>query len=146
MKVVAENKKARHNYFIEDTFEAGIVLEGSEVKSVRNGHMSLNESFATLKDGEVFLKNAYIKKYDSTSTFAPDERRNRKLLLNRREIEKISKMLEAKGYTLVPIKAYFKGSHIKLELGLGKGKKLYDKRNDQKEKTVKREILKSLKF
>ena len=113
MDLIQTNKKAYFEYFVEDTFEAGIVLVGSEVKSVKSGHMSIVESYITLKDGELFLKNAYIKNYEnSNSSLAPDEKRIRKLLLTKCEIEKIRKKTEVKGYTIVPLKVYIKNNSI----------------------------------
>lgn len=140
MKVIAVNKKATHNYFISDNFQAGIVLNGSEVKSVRSGGISINEAFIVIRNGEVFLKNAYIKQYDKTSAFATDEKRNRKLLLNKSEILKLQKKVEAEGFTLIPLKVYFLGSLVKIEGGLGKGKKLYDKREDLKKRSIQKEL------
>ena len=140
MKTIAVNKKALHNYFISDNFEAGIVLEGSEVKSVREGGISINEAFIQIKNGEAFLKNAYIKQYDKTSSFAPNERRTRKLLLNKSEILKLFKKSEVSGCTLVPLKVYIKNGLVKVEGGVGKGKKLYDKREDLKKKSADMEI------
>ncbi len=140
MKTIAVNKKALHNYFISDNFEAGIVLEGSEVKSVREGGISINEAFIQIKNGEAFLKNAYIKQYDKTSSFAPNERRTRKLLLNKSEILKLFKKSEVSGCTLVPLKVYIKDGLVKVEGGVGKGKKLYDKREDLKKKSADMEI------
>ena len=140
MKTIAVNKKALHNYFISDNFEAGIVLEGSEVKSVREGGISINEAFIQIKNGEAFLKNAYIKQYDKTSSFAPNERRTRKLLLNKSEILKLFKKSEVSGSTLVPLKVYIKDGLVKVEGGVGKGKKLYDKREDLKKKSADMEI------
>lgn len=140
MKTIAVNKKALHNYFISDNFEAGIVLEGSEVKSVREGGISINEAFIQIKNGEAFLNNAYIKQYDKTSSFAPNERRTRKLLLNKSEILKLFKKSEVSGCTLVPLKVYIKDGLVKVEGGVGKGKKLYDKREDLKKKSADMEI------
>ena len=140
MKIISNNKKAFHEYFIEDTFEAGIVLVGSEVKSIRAGSMSLLESFVRIKDGEVFLKNAYVKQYDKTSSFSPDTRRDRKLLLNKKEIQKISRAIKENGYTLVPIKTYFNNNRVKVQIALARGKKLYDKKETLKEKSQKRDI------
>ena len=140
MKTIAVNKKALHNYFISDNFEAGIVLEGSEVKSVREGGISINEAFIQIKNGEAFFKNAYIKQYDKTSSFAPNERRTRKLLLNKSEILKLFKKSEVSGCTLVPLKVYIKDGLVKVEGGVGKGKKLYDKREDLKKKSADMEI------
>ena len=142
MKTIAVNKKAYHNYFISDTFEAGIVLEGSEVKSVRAGGISINEAFIIIRDGEVFLKNAYIKEYDKASAYQPDEKRTRKLLLKKVEISKLLKKTEREGFTIVPLKVYFSGNLVKIEGGVGKGKKLYDKKEDLKERAVKKEIQK----
>lgn len=138
MKTIAVNKKARFNYFISDEIEAGIVLEGSEVKSIRCGNVSLNESFVIIKNGEIFLKNAYIKAYDKAGVFIPDSRRNRKLLLNKQEILKLEKKIEVQGYTIVPLKIYLNGNLVKVQIGVGKGKKLYDKRESLKEKTIKK--------
>ncbi len=141
MDLIQTNKKAYFEYFVEDTFEAGIVLVGSEVKSVKSGHMSIVESYITLKDGELFLKNAYIKNYEnSNSSLAPDEKRIRKLLLTKNEIEKIRKKTEVKGYTIVPLKVYIKNNLVKLEIGVCKGKKLYDKRETIKNRELSRKI------
>lgn len=141
MKVISSNKRAFYDYFVSDLVEAGIVLEGSEVKSVRAGGVSLNESFVVIKNHEVFLKNAYIKPYEQATSFKPDERRTRKLLLNKREILKFERAVKEKGFTLVATKVYLnKAGKVKVEVGLAKGKKLYDKRQTLKEKTVKRDI------
>ncbi len=140
MKLITTNKKAFHNYFISDSFEAGIALEGSEVKSVREGGISINEAFIQIVNGEAFLKNAYIKQYEKTSSFAPNEKRTRKLLLHKEEIKKLLKKTENLGCTLVPIKVYLKDGLVKLEGGVGKGKKLYDKREDLKKKSAEMEI------
>ena len=140
MKTIAVNKKARFNYFITDEIEAGIVLEGSEVKSIRSGNVSLNESFVIIQKGEIFLKNAYIKPYEKAGVFIPDSRRNRKLLLSKQEILKLEKKIEAQGFTILPLKIYLKGNFVKVQIGVGKGKKLYDKREDLKEKTIKKDL------
>jgi SsrA-binding protein len=141
MKVITNNKKAFYDYFVSDLVEAGIVLEGSEVKSVRAGGASLAESFVLIKNGEIFLKNAYIKPYEQATSFKPDERRTRKLLLSRSEIQKFSRAVKEKGFTLVATKIYInKSGLVKVEIGLAKGKKLYDKRQTLKEKAVKRDI------
>lgn len=140
MKLITTNKKAFHNYFISDSFEAGIALEGSEVKSVRECGISINEAFIQIVNGEAFLKNAYIKQYEKTSSFAPNEKRTRKLLLHKEEIKKLLKKTENLGCTLVPIKVYLKDGLVKLEGGVGKGKKLYDKREDLKKKSAEMEI------
>ena len=141
MKVISNNKKAFFDYFVSDLVEAGIVLEGCEVKSVRAGGASLADSFVQIKNGEMFLKNAYIKPYEKTSSFKPDERRTRKLLLSRAEIAKFERMTKEKGFTIIATKIYFnKSNRVKVEIGLAKGKKLYDKRASLKEKSIKREI------
>ncbi len=138
--VVANNKKAYFEYFIEDTFTAGIVLVGAEVKSVRAGGVSLADSFIIIKNGEVFLKNAYIKPFEKASTFAPNERKDRKLLLNKQEIQKLLRAKQEKNYTIVPLKVFFKDNKVKVEIALAKGKKLYDKKDSLKEKSQKRDI------
>ncbi len=141
MRVISNNKKAFYNYFVSDLVEAGIVLEGCEVKSVRAGGASLTDSFVVVKNGEMFLKNAYIKTYEKTSSYKPDERRTRKLLLNKSEIQKFERMVKEKGFSIVATKIYFNNSNkVKVEIGLAKGKKLYDKRQTLKEKSVKRDI------
>lgn len=140
MKIISVNKKARFNYNIVGTYEAGIVLIGSEVKSVRDGGISINESFVFFKNNELFLKNAYIKPYEMATSFNPDSRRTRKLLLNKSEIQKIKRKMDAQGLAVVPVKVYFKQNKVKLEIGLGKGKKLYDKRETLKERTINRNL------
>ncbi|MEX0646325.1 MAG: SsrA-binding protein SmpB [Balneolaceae bacterium] len=140
-----ENRKARHEFSVEDTYEAGIALKGTEVKSIRAGKASLNEAFAYLNRGEVWLKNMYIKPYEFASYDNHDERRDRKLLLKRREIREVDKYMSQKGYALVPLKLYFKGGYAKILLGLAKGKKQYDKRENIKEKDVKRELDRKIK-
>jgi len=138
--IIANNKKAYFEYFIEETFEAGIVLVGAEVKSIRAGGISLADSFVMLKNGEVFLKNTYIKPFEKATSYAPNERKDRKLLLNKREIQKLIRGVKEKSYTIVPLKVYFKDNKVKLEIGLAKGKKLYDKKDTLKEKAQKKEI------
>lgn len=140
MKLIANNKKASFNYFLSDFIQAGIVLEGSEVKSLRLGYANLDDSFVFLKDGEVFLKNAYIKPYEKSSSYIPDSRRSRKLLLNKMEIVRLEQKMRQKGFSCVPTKIYFQGGFVKVEIALAKGKKLYDKRDTLKEKSVQREI------
>ncbi|GAA5523181.1 SsrA-binding protein SmpB [Aliifodinibius salicampi] len=135
-----KNRKARYEYHIEETYEAGIVLKGTEVKSLRNGNASLNESFAMLQDGEVWLRDMYIKPYKQGSYANHDERRPRKLLLNKREIAELDKAIDQKGYTLIPLKLYFKKGYAKVLLGIAKGKQKHDKREDIKERDVKREL------
>ncbi len=145
IKLIASNKKAYHNYFISDLTEAGIVLEGSEVKSLRLNGMSLNESFVFVKNGEIFLKNAYIKLYDSTSAFKPNERRDRKLLLHKAEIEKLERKVKEKGFSIMATKVYFLKGKVKVEIGLAKGKQLFDKRDALKDKSTAREVDRYLK-
>lgn len=145
IKLIASNKKAYHNYFISDLTEAGIVLEGSEVKSLRLNGMSLNESFVFVKNGEVFLKNAYIKLYDNSSAFKPDERRDRKLLLHKAEIEKLERKVKEKGFSIMATKVYFLKGKVKVEIGLAKGKQLFDKREALKDKSTAREVDRYLK-
>ena len=139
IKVVANNKKAFHDYFIETVYEAGIELKGSEVKSIRLGNVNLKDSYATIKDGEIFLVGAHISPYKMGSHFNPDPRRMRRLLLNRYEINKIRGKVYEKGYTLVVTKLYFKEALVKAELALAKGKEGRDKRRDLTEKQQKRE-------
>ena len=140
IKVIASNKKAFHNYFISNLTEAGIALVGSEVKSIRLNGISLNESYVLIKNGEIFLKNAYIKSYENASVFKPDERRDRKLLLQRKEIEKFEDAVKQKGFSIMATKVYLSKGKVKVEVGLAKGKKLYDKRETMKERAVNREI------
>ena len=140
VKVVAVNKSAGFEYFIEDKFEAGIVLEGSEVKSIRKNNCSLSDSFCFVRKGEVVLKNMHIAVYDNSGAFnTRDSRRDRKLLLHKAEIAKIAGKVNEKGYTLVPLKIYFKDSLVKAEVALCRGKHTYDKRQSLKEKDLKRD-------
>ncbi|HAW60395.1 MAG TPA: SsrA-binding protein [Actinobacteria bacterium] len=143
-KVVATNKKAYHDYFIDETYEAGIALQGSEVKSVRAGRVSIKESFARVKDGEVFLHNMHIAPYEYGRLSEQDPRRTRKLLLHKLEIRRLIGGIKERGYTLVPLKVYFSGQVVKIELGLARGKKLYDKRRAIAEETAKREAERAL--
>ena len=133
------NRKARFNYFIIDEIEAGIELKGTEIKSIRNGKASIEDAYARIKNREVFLTNMFIAKYEEGNRFNHDERRERKLLLHKSEITKLSKKLELDNYTLVPLKLYFKKNHAKISLGLCKGKKLYDKRETIKKRDLERE-------
>lgn len=132
------NRKARFNYFIIDEIEAGIELKGTEIKSIRNGKASIEDAYARIKNREVFLTNMFIAKYEEGNRFNHDERRERKLLLHKSEIIKLSKKLELDNYTLVPLKLYFKKNHAKILLGLCKGKKLYDKRETIKKRDLER--------
>lgn len=144
-KLIAQNKKAYFDYFIEETYEAGIVLAGTEVKSMRMGKASLKESYVRIVDNEVMIMNMHITPYEKGNIFNKDPLRTRKLLLNRYEINKIRGAIEIKGYTLVPLKSYMRGSLIKVEIGIAKGKKLYDKRDVIAKKDVRREAEKDFK-
>ena len=135
------NRKASHEYFIKDTYEAGIELFGTEIKSIRKGNVNINDSYARVKNNEIFVINMYIAKYEEGNIFNHDERRERKLLLHKNEILKIAHNIETNRYTLVPLKLYFKGNKLKMELGICQGKKLYDKRESIKEKDLKRKEL-----
>ena len=140
-KVVAKNKKAYHEYFIDDTLEAGMVLKGSEVKSLRAGKVNLKEGYARIKNGEVFLHKVHISPYSHATYDAPDAERVRKLLLNKREIKKLVGKTQEKGFALIPLKIYFISSgKAKIEIGLGRGKKLYDKRATLKKKDSDRDM------
>jgi SsrA-binding protein len=138
-KVIAQNKKARHDYHIDDTFEAGIVLQGTEVKSLRAGRASLVDGFAEVDGGEVFLHQVHIPTYTEGTWTNHEVRRRRKLLLNRHEIDKIDAKIREKGFTLIPLALYFKDGRAKVELALARGKKQYDKRHAIAERTAKRE-------
>ena len=142
---VASNKKAFHDYFIEDKIETGIVLAGSEVKSVRAGHVSIKECYVRIKNGEVIVLNMYIKNYEYSKAFTLEERRTRKLLLHKKEIKKLFEKVTQAGYTLVPLNIYFKGGLAKMEIGLAKGKKLHDKREDIAKKDAQRDMARAFK-
>ena len=142
--VVATNRKAFHEYHILETFEAGIQLKGSEVKSIRESKASLKQSYVLIRRGEAWLRGAHIAAYSHTGFEGHDPVRNRKLLLHKREIDKINSKLAEKGLTAVPTKLYFKGGFIKLEFGLAKGKKLHDKRDTKKKRDVERDIQRAL--
>lgn len=144
-KLIANNKKARHDYFVEETVEAGIVLFGTEVKSMRQGHCSIKEAFISIENGEVFVKQMHISPYEKGNIFNKDPLRERKLLMHRYEINKLKGKIQEKGYTLVPLQVYFKGSLVKVEIGLARGKKLYDKRADIAKKDQRRELEKEFK-
>ena len=144
-KLVANNKKAYHDYFIEDKYEAGISLNGTEVKSLRMGKCSIKESFIRIENGEVFIYGMHISPYEKGNIFNKDPLRVRKLLLHKNEINKMMGKIAEKGYTLVPLQVYFKGSLAKIEIGLAKGKKLYDKRQDIAKKDQRREAEKEFK-
>ncbi len=144
-KLIANNKKAYHDYFVEETFECGIVLTGTEVKSMRQGKASVKESFVKVRNREVFITNMHITPYEQGNIFNKDPLRTRKLLLNRYEINKIEAAVAQKGYTLMPLKVYLKGSLMKVEIGLCKGKKLHDKRQDIAKKDQRRAAEKDFK-
>ena len=145
MKSIVNNKKANFEYFLEDFFEAGIVLEGAEVKSLRSGEASLLDTFVFIRNNEVYLKNMYIKPYKQSTLFTPDERRDRKLLLSKREILKLNRAVKEKNLTIIPTKLYFKDNLVKVEIATAKGKKLYDKRETIKRREQDREINRKLK-
>lgn len=145
MKVIAENRKALHDYFIEEKFEAGIALLGSEVKSVRAGKVNLKDSYCIIKNGECILLGTNIATYDKTNMLAPDANRTRKLLLNKQELLKLERKTKIKGYTIVPLKIYFKNQVAKVEIALAKGKQEFDKKDTIKAKDLKREQERELK-
>ena len=144
-KLIAKNSTAYHNYTIEDKLETGIVLSGTEIKSIRSGKVNMKDCYAIIKNGEIFIVGMHISPYEQANIFNKDPLRNRKLLLNRKEINKLIGLTKQKGYSLIPISLYFKGSFVKLELGIGKGKKLYDKRQDIAKKDAERRINQAMK-
>lgn len=145
IKNIAKNPTAKHNYTIIDTLEAGIVLTGTEIKSIRNGKVNLKDSYAGIKNGEAYIYSMHISPYEQGNIFNKDPLRDRKLLLNKKEIFKLIGLIKQKGYTLVPVSLYFKNSIVKVELGIGKGKKLYDKREDLAKKDAQRQIALNMK-
>ncbi|MEJ2697707.1 MAG: SsrA-binding protein SmpB [Candidatus Sulfobium sp.] len=145
MKIITQNKKAFHDYSIEETLEAGILLQGTEVKSLREGKANLRDSYVIVKDGEVFLLNCHISPYSHGNIMNHDPLRTRKLLLHRREITKLQGKAAQKGYSLIPLKLYFKNSHVKVEVGLARGKKQYEKRETIKKREADREIERAMK-
>ncbi|MFY9214263.1 MAG: SsrA-binding protein SmpB [Tissierellaceae bacterium] len=140
IKVLATNRKARHDYFIEDTIETGIVLKGTEVKSIRLGKLNLKDSYASIDKGEVYLNNMHISPYEQGNIYNVDPVRKRKLLLHKREIRKLSQEVSLKGLTLVPLSVYLKDGKVKIELAIARGKKLYDKREDIAKKDAERRM------
>ena len=144
-KLIANNKKARFDYFIEDSYEAGISLAGTEVKALRMGRCSIKEAFVKVEDGEVFIYNMHISPYEKGNIFNKDPLRVKKLLLHRHEINKLQGQMQQKGYTIVPLEVYLKGSLVKIQIGLARGKKLYDKRQDIAKKDQRREAEKNFK-
>ena len=145
MKVVTQNKKAFHDYFILDTYEAGIELKGTEIKSVRLGHVNLKDAFIRFKNDEAFIENMHIAPYEQGNIFNHEPLRNRKLLLHKKQIKKLQKEVKENGLTIVPAKLYFNTSKLKAEIALARGKKLYDKRQDLKAKDAKRDMERALK-
>ena len=143
-KLIAKNPTAYHNYNIKETLEAGIVLSGTEIKSIRNGKINLKDSYAVIKDGECFVYGMHIGPYEHGNIFNKDPLRTRKLLLNKRQIFKLFGLIKQQGYSLIPISVYFKGSFVKLELGVGTGKKLYDKRQDIAKKDAEMKIRRAI--
>lgn len=139
-KLVANNKKAYHDYFIDETYEAGVALHGTEVKSMRMGKCSIKESFIRIENGEVFVYGMHVSPYEKGNIFNKDPLRVKKLLLHKAEINKLAGRVAEKGYTLVPLQVYFKEGRVKVEIGLARGKKLYDKREDLAKKDARREI------
>ncbi|HZJ83896.1 MAG TPA: SsrA-binding protein SmpB [Clostridia bacterium] len=140
IKVIAQNRKARHDYFIEETYEAGIVLAGTEVKSIRLGKVSLRESYADIRNGEVFVNNMHISPYEMGNITNKDPIRTRKLLLHKREINRLIGYIQQKGLTLIPLRIYLKRGLIKVELGVARGKKHYDKRQDVAARDARRDM------
>ncbi len=145
IKIVAENRKARHDYFIEETYEAGIELYGTEVKSIRQGHLNLKDSFCTVKDGELFVIGMHISPYEKGNIFNREPERTRRLLMHKREIRRLYGTMKQAGMSLVPLKVYFKNAKVKVQLGLARGKKLYDKRADAARRDAAREMEQAVK-
>ena len=144
-KLIAKNPTARHNYTITETYEAGIVLTGTEIKSIRNGKVNIKDTYVTIKNGEVWVLGMHISPYEHGNIFNKDPLRDRKLLLNKREINKLYGMIKTKGISIVPLSLYFKGNKVKVEIGIGKGKKLYDKRDDMAKKDADLNIRRAMK-
>ncbi len=146
MKIICNNKKANYEYFILDKYEAGIKLKGTEIKSIRAGKISINDAYIGIKDNKVYIYNMFIGKYEYGNIFNHDELRDRELLLNKNEIRKLANKIKLEGLTIIPLKAYFKDALVKIEIGLAKGKKLYDKRETIKERDVLRRETKNYKY
>ncbi len=145
IKIIAQNKKAYHDYFVEEKYEAGVELFGTEVKSIRAGKVNVKESYCDIKDGEVFVVGMHISPYEQGNVFNKDPLRPKKLLLHKREILKLFGLVSQKGYTLVPLQVYLKNSRVKIEIGLCRGKKLYDKRDDMARNDAKRDMERAFK-
>ncbi|MFD2655458.1 MULTISPECIES: SsrA-binding protein SmpB [Gracilibacillus] len=144
-RVIAQNKKANHDYFIEETYEAGLVLQGTEIKSIRAGRVNLKDSFATIKQGEAYINNMHISPYEQGNRYNHEPTRARKLLLHRKQIDKLIGESQQAGYSIIPLKIYIKNGFAKVLIGLGKGKKKYDKREDLKQKQAKRDMDRAIK-
>lgn len=144
-RTIADNRKARHDYFVLETFECGIELVGTEVKAIRQGNVNLKDSWCSIEDGEMWIKGMHVSPYEQGNIFNRDPMRVRKLLLHKREIMRLFGQVKEQGLTLIPLSLYFKGSRVKVSLGLCKGKKLYDKRDDMAERASKRDIERALK-
>ena len=145
LKTIAQNKKARHDYFIEESFEAGIELSGTEVKSLRQGRVNLKDTWCSVVDGEIFVNGMHISPYEQGNIFNRDPSRVRRLLMHKREIMRLFGLVKQDGYALIPVSLYFKGSRVKMQVGLCKGKKLYDKRDADAQRSAKREIDRTIK-
>ncbi|MBE7035007.1 MAG: SsrA-binding protein SmpB [Ruminococcaceae bacterium] len=145
MKILSENRKARHDYFIEETFEAGISLCGTEVKSIRKGALNLKDSFVSFHNGEAYIKNMHVSPYEQGNIFNRDPLRDRRLLLHKREIQYLYGAVKQKGFAVIPLSVYLKDSLVKVQIGLARGKKLYDKRNDIAERDAKRNMDRAIK-
>ncbi len=145
LKTIAQNKKAHHEYFVMESFETGIELFGTEVKSIRQGRVNLKDAWCTIENGEIFVKGMHISPYEQGNIFNKDPLRVRKLLMHKREIMRLFGVVKQQGYSLIPLSLYFKGSRVKLQLGLCKGKKLYDKRDDMAKRDAKRDIERAVK-
>jgi SsrA-binding protein len=146
IKVISYNRKASYEYFLEEKFEAGLVLVGTEIKSIRQGKVNFKDAYVSIINDEAFIKEMHISSYDHGNRYNHDETRERKLLLNKREIRKLKQKTQQQGYTIIPTKLYLKNGRAKLEIALAKGKKLYDKRNTEKLKDAKREIDRAMKY
>ena len=139
-KIIAQNKKAWHEYFVDEKYEAGIALFGTEVKSIRGGKVNLKDAYCDIKDAELFVKGMHVSPYEQGNIFNTDPMRDKKLLMHKREIMKLQGLVQQKGYTLIPLSLYFSGSHVKVEIGLCRGKKLYDKRDSDAKREAERDI------
>ncbi len=143
-RIIAQNKKAWHEYFVDEKYEAGIALFGTEVKSIRAGAVNLKDSYCDIKDGEIYVKGMHVSPYEQGNIFNKDPLRDKKLLMHKREIMKLHGLVAQKGFTLIPLSLYFSGSHVKVEIGLCRGKKLYDKRDDAAKRDADRVIERSM--